>query len=418
MTRHAHFWSVLIATCALLATACSATATLTGVNGEETSADSAAARSTDGNQETFDFSGEPQFELRGELPLSTNEVNALISFIERDAGRPFLRPPVIVAQSPQDFVDGLAEDIAEFQADAEITVRSLQSLGLTTDGVGEVANAFGDLLSSPDGIQGYYDPEFDELYVPVGALGDDDFRSLLVHELTHALDGQYVDLNVLQTLVEEAEVTGDWEPVVALQAVAEGRATSVQNRWMRDNGVSAAVPSDPESLDSVPPAMILSLSIPYAFGEQFVEGNGGAAGTWDLLETPPPSSEDFMVFGGIEPGQEIVDVPTPDAAGPVLDEAVYGAADMFIWLLGESLEPDPELLFPTFTAIDGWAGGRAVLWGDDTQSCTRIALAGDSDQELAEIREAVDVWVQSGPDRSVEADGDLTVVTSCAPYVP
>ena len=125
-----------------------------------------------------------------------------------------------------------------------------------------------------------------------------------------------------------------------------------------------------------------------------------------------------MVIGGVSADQDIVDVPTPDAAGPVLDEVVYGAADVFVWLLGESLEPSPELVLPTFEAIDGWAGGRAVLWGDETQSCTRIALAGDSSDELADIRDAVDLWVQAGDNRSVETDGELTIVTGCAPFVP
>jgi len=359
-----------------------------------------------------------QFVVQGELPLSTDEVNGLISFIEEETGRAFLRPPVIVAQSSEAFFSGLQDDMGDFQADAEVSVRTLQALGLTAKGVSEVTQAFQDLLLSPEGILGYYDPAPDELYVPVDAGGDDAFRSLLVHELTHALDGQYTDLNVLEVLVDQGDETGNYEPVIALQAVAEGRASAVQNRWMAENGVVQPVPDDLGAIEDVPPAMILSLSIPYAFGEQFIESNGGPAATWDFLEKPPASSEVFMTGFGDASDEPIIDVPTPAADGPVLHEAVYGAADIFVWLLGESLEPDPELIFPTIIAIDGWAGGRAVLWGDNNQSCVRVAIAADSETDLIEIQNATGLWAADNADRTVELDNDLVVVTGCAPYMP
>lgn len=359
-----------------------------------------------------------KFTVRGELPLSTDEVNALIFYIEEDTGRSFLTPPVIVAQSSTDFFAGLEDDMGDFQADSEISVRSLQALGLTTSGVAEVTQAFQELLLSPEGILGYYDPEADELYVPVDTPGDDAFRSLLVHELTHALDGQHADLNRLDELVAQGDESGNYEPVLALQAVAEGRASSVQNRWMADNNVEPEVPDDLSAFETVPAAMVLALSVPYAFGEQYIESNGGAAATWDLLDTPPASSEIFMVAFSDASGEAILDVPTPTADGPVLDEAVYGAADILVWLLGEELEPDPALLFPTLTAIDGWAGGRAVLWGNDSQSCMRIAIAADSPNDLGEIEAATSLWAGDDPDRSVRVEGDLVVATGCAVYIP
>ena len=361
---------------------------------------------------------EPLYELRGLLPLEVADVNSLVEFIEEETGRPFLRPPVIVAQSSDEFFAGLEEDLADFDESAEITVRNLQALGLTTQGVAEVSQSFQDLLASPDGVLGYYDPEIDEVYVPVDSLGNDDFRSLLVHELTHALDGQHANLNALSELSDEAEITGNFEPVIALQAVGEGRATAVQNRWLRANDIPLPDGSeaDLDSLESVPPALVLSLSLPYAFGEQFIEGNGGPAETWDLLDNPPASSEEFLVPGST--GEAIIDVPAPPADGPILDESVFGAADLFVWLLGESLEPTPTLIFPTFTAIDGWAGGRSVLWGDDSESCVRIALVADSTADLSEIQAATDLWAELGDGRQVAVEGDQVTITSCAPFIP
>lgn len=372
----------------------------------------------DAPDSTGDGVGGARFELQGELPLEAAEVDGLIAFIEQETGRPFLRPPVIVAQSSEAFIAGLQEELGDFEEDAEDTVRYLQALGLTSDGVAEVAAAFEALLVSPEGILGYYDPAADELYVPVDASPDGAFRSLLVHELTHALDGQYSDLTVLDELVERAEETGNSEPVFALQGVAEGRATAVQNAWADANGVEPEIPDDLGAAADVPAAMVLSLGLPYLFGEQWVNLNGGPAGTWDALDDPPPSSEALLV-PGTSAAEVIVDVTTPPADGPVLDEFVFGAADLFVWLLGDSLEPDPGLILPTITAMDGWAGGRAVLWGDETESCVRISLAADSAGDLAEIGDVAQTWAgEDAAARSVELRGDRVTITGCGAYVP
>jgi len=382
--------------------------------------DTGTANDSDASADQASGEAGALFEVRGDLPLTIDEMNELVQYVEAETGREFLRPPMIVAQSSEAFQAGLADDIDDFEDDAEASVRWLQALGLTTDGVAEVSQSFINLLSSPAGVAGYYDPEPDELYVPIDALGDDDFRSLMVHELTHALDGQYVDLNVLDRLIEEGEQTGNYEPVSALQAVAEGRASAVQSRWMRANGV---VETPPDSLDAlaaieaVPPALVLELVLPYQFGEQFIEGNGGPAETWDLLENPPPSSEDFMVpFGA--PGQTIVELPAPEAEGPIIRDVVFGANDVFVWLLGQSLEPDPNTIFPTFTAINGWAGGRAVVWGDDTQSCIRIVLAADTDSDLEELLVAIQPWADQSEAREASLVDDRIIATGCAPFQP
>lgn len=360
----------------------------------------------------------PRFELQGELPLTDGEVNELLAFIEDETGRDFLRPPVIVAQSADAFREGLQEDLGEFEEEADNTVRYLQALGLTDDGVAEVTDAFRELLLSPEGILGYYDPATDELYVPVEATADDDFRSLLVHELVHALDGQHADLTLLERLIDEGELTGDYEPVVGLQAVAEGRATMVQNTWEAANGVETVPPDDLGAAEEVPPALVLDLSVPYAFGEQYILLQGGPDQTWELLTDPPTSSEVFMIPGPTDQ-EPVIPVATPGAGGLVLDDFVFGAADLLVWMLGETLEPAPDLVFSTINAVDGWAGGRAVVWGDDIESCVRIALAADSERDLGEIRTLVESWADREPDgRTVETQGELVVVTGCAPYVP
>lgn len=53
-----------------------------------------------------------------------------------------------MAQKTDEFVAGLTEDIGDFEAESELDIRALQSLGLTDQGVSTVANAFLELLTS------------------------------------------------------------------------------------------------------------------------------------------------------------------------------------------------------------------------------------------------------------------------------
>jgi hypothetical protein len=79
-------------------------------------------------------------------------------------------------------------------------------------------------------IGGFYDPDTKTFYMlkregtDYGPLLN---RTLVAHELTHALDDQYVDLNALIKASLESEDAG-----VAIGAVVEGSATALMTRYM------------------------------------------------------------------------------------------------------------------------------------------------------------------------------------------
>ncbi len=58
------------------------------------------------------------------------------------------------------------------------------------------------------------------------------------------------------------------------------------------------------------------------------------------------------------------------------------------------------------------------MWGDDAESCMRIAFAADTTDDLNELKDVFELWAARGADRIVETTSDLVTVTSCAPYVP
>lgn len=361
---------------------------------------------------------QPNFELTGDLGLTTEEINAMVSFVEESTGREFLYPPKIVAQTESEFSTGLtppADEIDEFVEDGGVAIRAMQAYGHTELGVQEALDGWLDVFTSSDGILAYYDIETDTVFMPIAEAVTDDFRSTLVHELVHALDGQHVDLVTYEEDLRAAGEAGDFDGVFTRAAVLEGRATSVQGRWNQANSVVL----NPELSDSVlalPPAIIVAQSLPYALGAQFVEGNGGPAETWELYETGPKTSEAILNMADDEP---TVEVAVPAADGEVLDTAPFGAVDLVVAMLGDALEPSPTKMLPTLIAAEGWAGGQQVVWGDDSTSCVRVALAADTPEDLAEIEAAFELWVAENPDdRSITPGTDVIEITGCAPYLP
>lgn len=361
---------------------------------------------------------EPRFELEGELPLTTAEVNDMLTYIEAQAGREYLYPPTIVAQERSDYEVGLEamfeDQVTDFVDEVENMARFYQALGLTDQTPDELTETIVGLMTSADGINGYYDPEVDALYVPVDALSDGLFRSLLVHELVHALDGQHVDL--AQIIDDIAADPDNTELNFGRTAVVEGRATAIQLAWMQANGVVPTPQDLSEDVRAAPPAFLNALTLPYGFGAGWVTANGGAAGTWDAFDNPPTSSE-HVLFPDTPTDEAVVEVPIPDAEGPVLDSGPWGAADLLVWLLSETAQPGQAEVMRGLVAADGWAGGSVVLWGDDSESCVRASVAADSDADLAELQAAIGAWVNKGDGRDVERTGDIITVTGCTPFL-
>ncbi|MEM8923129.1 MAG: hypothetical protein AAGD35_06475 [Actinomycetota bacterium] len=393
-------------------TATDATTTTLAVG--ETNTTGAAAPATEPAASLGDEE-EPRFELDGALPLPTAEVNEMLTFVETQTGRSFRYPPTIVAQDRGTYEAGLStrldEQLDEIVEEGEITARYYQTLGLSDLTPDELAAAIQAVLTSADGIGGYYDPDVDALYVPVEGEVDGTFRSVLVHELLHALDAQHVDL---AAAIDTIGASDDTEAAFALTAVIEGRATAVQFNWMAANGVAVEVPELTDELAAVPAAFLNALSLPYGFGQVYVAANGGPAGTWEAYENPPSSSEQVL-FPDTAATETVVDVEAT-ADGDVLDTSVFGAADLALWLFGDSIEPSQADIISALNAADGWAGGSSVLWGDDTESCLRIVLAADTPLDLTEMEAAVTPWVEAAEGRTSVVANDLLTVTSCTPF--
>jgi hypothetical protein len=136
--------------------------------------------------------------------------------VERVTGLRFKRPPRIEARSKEQVRSFLERELADSAAVRELRGQeaAYKLLGLVPDTM-DVRKFLVDLLTEQ--IAGYYDPRTKVLYVVQGA--PEALTGLTVeHELVHALQDQYVNLDSIQ------KDRSDPDRSAAAQAVIEGQA--------------------------------------------------------------------------------------------------------------------------------------------------------------------------------------------------
>lgn len=152
--------------------------------------------------------------------------------IEKAVGVPFKHPPKLEVRSRDQvraFVTAQLTDSAALR-DLAGKEAAYKAFGLIPDTT-NVRKLFEDLLTEQ--IIGYYDPKTKVLYVVKGA--PDDVASItIMHELVHALQDQYINLDSL------LNAKGDDDQQTAAQAVIEGEATFEQISAMLGGSANVA----------------------------------------------------------------------------------------------------------------------------------------------------------------------------------
>jgi hypothetical protein len=160
-------------------------------------------------------------------------VDSLRPAVEREVGRPFLRPPRSAMRSRAQVHDYLVRKLHEDMPPARLTgVESAYRLfGMLPDSVG-LKSVLLELYTEQ--VAGYYDPDSTMLF---GVKGVDplQLKLVLAHEMVHALQGQYLPLDsILRDLRSN-------DRLAAAQAVLEGQATLASIQLMApDQSVTAS----------------------------------------------------------------------------------------------------------------------------------------------------------------------------------
>ena len=294
-----------------------------------------------------------------------DRVAADVPQIEKAVGVPFKHPPTLEIKSRdqvRSFVLAQLSDTA-VQRDLAGKEAAYKALGLIPDTM-NVQKLFVDLLTEQ--ILGYYDPKTKVLYVVSGA-PDEYIGITIMHELVHALQDQYMNLDSLQ------QQTGDDDRQAAAQAVIEGEATYEQMAAMvgGSGNVAARLPggwdrmrdlirdsySSQPIFGQAPMVIQEELLFPYINGAEFVrrfkEREPGKLPFRDMPRSTEQLLHDRAYF--TTPRDAPVPVRLPKLAN-VVYENTLGEFDTRLFLF-EHLQ-DQEL---ASRAAIGWGGDRYAI---------------------------------------------------------
>ena len=313
------------------------------------------------------------------------EVGEAVPRIEKAVGLTFKSPPKVERRSKDDVRNFLMAKFNESMPAAEISgiERTYRRFGLISDSL-QLRPFMLELLTEQ--IAGYYDPATKVLYVVDG--GDPTLTNVTItHELVHALQDQYLNLDSIQ------KVTGDNDRQVAAQAVIEGQATYAQLKAMLgSNSLSAKLPGGWDRIrdmiregqsgmavfSSAPMIIQETLIFPYLSGAEFMRKFDEARPGKVPFDSMPVSTEQIVHSGSYF---ETLDQPTK----VTLPELGGGAKVAYANNLGEFetrlfLFQHLQDQNAAIRGAAGWDGDRFALF--DTKGGDGIAWVTTWDSKI------------------------------------
>ncbi len=348
----------------------------------------------------------------------------LVPEVERRAGLAFREPPRLARASRERLEaflrDELSEQLPEERARA---VRDVYArMGLMPDTLD-----LRDLLRGLylEQVVGYYDPAADTLFVR-DDVASSRVRTVLLHELVHALQDQHLDLDSLMDARHGSNDAG-----TAAQAALEGHATFVMAEWelgattggevdlTRMPDLAQMIPRS--ALDSLPSMPALSgaprivretLIFPYLGGLSFIQElwRGAPERPSPLGRYLPASTEQVLHAGRLL--SDPPDAPTRlrfgDPSGSWSEAHADGLGELETRILLEVHLGDEDR---ARSAAAGWDGDRYRLLRtpEGVEALVWISV-WDSDEEAEAFRSAVaEAWEArygSGDGRTVRVERD------------
>ena len=262
----------------------------------------------------------------GDFDAVVAEIEA---FVAAERGLPFEREVTVELADDTEFEQRLLEDFDEDAADLAVAGRVLQAVGLVEPGTDVVAAPYR-LLGA--GVVGFYDPATDELVVR-GTSTSPYVRSVIAHELTHALDDQHFELD--RPAVDEAAD----ESAFGFTGLVEGNAVRAEQAYRDTFTEEEAEDAPPRSCRSAPASIRPRAPRPTRPSPPpAARTRAGACSTRGAsrASTPPPSHHQRRRFDPptFLAGQTALPVPAPLADGPEIDRNVLGSLGL-LQVLGD-----------------------------------------------------------------------------------
>lgn len=352
--------------------------------------------------------GAEEQELSPQLRATIDQLKA---FIEKERGLKFKKEVKVTLLTENEFRDlvtapgELDPEGAEALANDQSMFEALRLVpkGVRLDDVGSKA--------AGQGIIGYYDSESDEMVIR-GNEVTPFLKTVLVHELTHALQDQHFDIHRPE-LYETDDDSG-----LAFDAVIEGDAqrieyayyeslTAEEERLIELEANKAGDPATPD----IPPAMIKMFSFPYEVGPSFMDAlfqAGGRARMDAAFKTPPTTAEQLIYPELYLRGEGAKPVAKPPADGDVFGDGMFGQMALLV-ILTEGMDFESAVV-----AADGWGGDQYVAWRTGDRSCVRFDMVMDSPLDQRELNTGLRSWAKAHGSATVATAGGATRMTACA----
>ncbi|HET9425302.1 MAG TPA: hypothetical protein VFO55_08030 [Gemmatimonadaceae bacterium] len=317
--------------------------------------------------------------------------------VEEALGLKFKTPPKLEVRTKDQvrefLLAHLRDSIPQRELDGQTAL--FHALGLMHDTL-DLKKLFVPLLTEQ--IIGYYDPRTDVLYVVEGAPKDYAGYTIM-HELVHALQDQYIDLDSLERL------THDSDRQSAMQTVIEGQATFEQALMMTGGkgSLTASLPGGWQQIQdlirqatatqpvfaSAPMVIQEALLFPYVNGADFVrrykERHPGTMPFDSLPQSTEQILHDDKYFGGKPDQPVIVDLP-PVSGGFYENNMGEFGIRLFLYHHLKDIKT-------AAAAASGWAGDRYVVVRTPRGDGVALVAAWDTPMDAAEYVSALTALV-------------------------
>lgn len=330
-------------------------------------------------------------------PVASKVANA-IPRLEEATGLKFKTPPKFEARTKDEVRQFLEARFKTDMPDEEIngSERSYKRLGLLPDTL-DLRKFMLSLLTEQ--IVGYYDPTTKVLYIVQGA-SDEMVAVTVSHELVHALQDQYFNLDSLQ------KVRRHNDRQIAAQAVVEGQATFEQLASMLGSGTAIAnLPggwdrvrtvirennSSMPIFSSAPMLIQETLLFPYLSGAEFMRAFKEKYPGKSPFGQMPVSTEQVMhddrYFLNRDDPTEVT-LPAPP--GKVIYENNLGEFETRLFLFEHLKDRDAA-----YRGAAGWDGDRYVLFESGGRGGEGLAWLSvwDTSVDAAEFFDLMDTAI-------------------------
>ena len=244
-------------------------------------------------------------------------------------------------------------------------------------------------------------------------------RSVLAHELTHALQAQYFDLQNMSS--------GRADDESAVTALIEGDAMRVQDAYeqtlsqadqdalVSEQQQGSSQADSQNAQDGIPQFLVDQAQFPYDFGPTFVQSQyakGGNQAVDDAFRNPPTVDSQIVdpeTFVTGSPAPKVAALPLPKGARQVLPSSGFGEVSL-LEMLGDQLG-----FAPAWSAVQGWTADQVIAYREADRVCVDIAVLNDSPDSASSLLQAGRAWQSHLQSATVVQSGTTVDFHACDP---